>query len=138
MSGGLLDMLTQKMGYLTQRQAVIADNISNANTPGFRPNDLESFDKVLQKTSSNVVGGASGDMKMVATNSMHLGGTHGVQAAYKASSEKDLYEVKPSGNGVVLEQQMTELAKNYTDYSTVTSLYHKTVSMIKTALSRPS
>jgi flagellar basal-body rod protein FlgB len=133
MSGGLLELLTKKMSYLTQRQTVIADNVANANTPGFKPKDLVSFSEAL-----NQAGGTGGGLKMEVTSGMHLGGTHGVSGPYKTETEKDPYEVKPSGNAVVLEQQMSELAKNYTDYSLVTGLYHATASLLKTALSRPS
>lgn len=136
MADDLLGLLGKKMAYLTQRGGVIADNIANANTPKFQPKDLESFSDTLAQAGGS--GGAGGGLKMTVTSGMHLAGTHGASGPYKTQTEKDIYEVKPSGNGVILEQQMTELSKTYTDYSMVTGLYHKTVAMIKTALSHAS
>lgn len=40
-------MVTQRMAWLTKRQEVPAQNIANADTPGYRPRDLtaQSFRK---------------------------------------------------------------------------------------------
>ena len=35
--------ITQRMGWLNQRQQVLAQNIANSDTPGFRPKDLEEI-----------------------------------------------------------------------------------------------
>ncbi|HVY12908.1 MAG TPA: flagellar basal body rod protein FlgB [Alphaproteobacteria bacterium] len=125
---GLFEMITQKMAYLTQRQGVIAENIANANTPNYKAKDLVSFESVL----ANAGGGG---IQMAATNAKHLGGLHG-NGGFKTAKEKDPYEIKPSGNAVSLEQQMTNLAQTYSDYSMVTSLYHKTMGLLKTAIGR--
>ena len=37
----LFAMLKSKLSYTTQRQQVIAQNVANADTPGFAPRDLE-------------------------------------------------------------------------------------------------
>ncbi|MBI3419587.1 MAG: flagellar basal body rod protein FlgB [Proteobacteria bacterium] len=131
----LFDLLTRKMAYLTQKQGVIADNIANANTPNFKPKDLVSFESVLQQQTGGA-SGASGGIQMVTTNAMHLGGTHGGNASFKTTTQKDVYEVKPSGNAVSLEQQMINLSQTNTDYTMVTSLYHKAMGLIKTAIGR--
>ena len=44
-----LDRLAQHLGYHVERQAVIAGNLANLDTPGFRARDL-SFDEVLTTT----------------------------------------------------------------------------------------
>jgi flagellar basal-body rod protein FlgB len=134
---GLLNLLQTKMAYLTQRQGVISQNVANAATPNYKPKDLVSFDDVLRQAGGNSGAGASGGgLQMVATNPMHFGISKGGQAAYKVQTEKDIYEMKPNGNGVVLEQQMSELAQTSTDYNVAAELYRKTVGMLKTAIGR--
>jgi flagellar basal-body rod protein FlgB len=125
------------MSYLTQRQGVIADNIANAYTPNFKAKDLVSFDEVL-KTSAGGQGGTGGGIQMAVTNAMHLGGAGGGAAKYQTRIEDNPYEIKPNGNGVILEQQMTQLAQTSADYAMVTSLYHKSVGLLKLALSKGS
>src|SRR3546814_8365621 len=39
----LFSMLRGRLGYLTQRQKIIAENVANADTPGYRPHDLKPF-----------------------------------------------------------------------------------------------
>jgi flagellar basal-body rod protein FlgB len=131
--GGIFDLLKEKMSYLTQRQGVIADNVANAYTPNFKAKDLISFDDVLKQA-----GGApgSGGIQLAATNAMHFGTMNGGSGAIKAHVDPEPYEVKPNGNNVILEQQMTQLAQTSADYAMVTSLYHKSVGLIKMALSR--
>ena len=39
----LFSMLRSRLGYLTERERVVAQNIANADTPGFAPKDLTGF-----------------------------------------------------------------------------------------------
>ena len=39
----LLAMLKGRLGYLSDRQRVIAENVANANTPGYQARDLKAF-----------------------------------------------------------------------------------------------
>ncbi|MGV3635992.1 MAG: flagellar basal body protein, partial [Pseudorhodoplanes sp.] len=68
----ILDMLRTKMQWHQERQRLLAENIANADTPNFRPRDLEppTFGKAsavaqpvaLQRTSAaHVAGAMSGD-----------------------------------------------------------------------------
>ncbi len=137
----LFSLLSEKMEYLTQRQGVIAQNIAQANTPNYKPKDIISFDEVLQKThmsngSSSV--SANGGFQLATTNPKHVMGNIGGSGLYKTSKQSDVYEVKPSGNAVVLEQQMSQMSDTTAQYQMMTSLYKKTLGLIRTALGRGS
>jgi flagellar basal-body rod protein FlgB len=125
----LLGLFTDKMDYLTQRQGVIGTNIASANTPGYKPKDLVGFDTILQKKLSVTTSG-----EVVRTNAKHMSGVSGGNGTYKTTTQKDPYEVKPSGNAVVIEQQLTQLAQTNSDYAMVTGLYKKMVGLLKTAI----
>lgn len=127
----LFSLISQKMDYLTQRQGVIAQNIAQANTPEYKPKDLISFDEVLKKTQH----AGSNSFQLAATNPKHLvGNTAG--GTIRSKKESDLYEVKPSGNAVNLEQQLSNMSDTTAQYQMMTSLYKKSLSLLKTALGR--
>ncbi len=126
---GLFKALGAKMDYLGQRQRVIAQNVANADTPNYRPNDLKpvDFGSMLKSTA-----GAKG-VKINATNPMHMGaGGEGIDA--KEAAQKTVYEVAPAGNSVIMEEQMLNSGRTVMDYNLMTSLYQKNVGMIKIAL----
>lgn len=133
----LFDLFSRKMEYLTQRQGVIAENIANVNTPDYKAKDLESFDKIFKQISGGNAVAASG-FYMASTNTKHIIPASAAGNAYKVQKDKDPYEVKPGGNAVSIEQQMTELAGANADYQMITGLYRKTLSLLKTALGRAS
>ncbi|WP_306792290.1 flagellar basal body protein, partial [Enterobacter asburiae] len=47
----LFDLATRQSQWLAVRQSTIASNIANANTPGYTANDVEPFEKVLDRTA---------------------------------------------------------------------------------------
>src|SRR5436305_8423387 len=55
-------MLRSRMGYLSERQRVIAENVANADTPGFKPHDLKPFSFKARMASA-----ASGASPVAAT-----------------------------------------------------------------------
>ena len=127
---GLFDALGGKMNYLDQREKIIAQNIANANTPDYKPKDLEKVD------FGSILKGMTGDTPAIApvsTNAMHLL-PNGTPTNAKSSVMKKTYDVMPTGNAVVLEEQMVNSAQTMTDYNLMTAIYEKNVSMIRTAL----
>ncbi len=145
----LLNAMVQKMDWLEERQKVIAQNISNADTPGYRPNDVTPIDfkSILARSSSSLSLGAAaasdGGIKMASaasglatTNSAHmgLGGTSSTAGKAQAKQDKSPYEVAPAGNAVVLEEQLLKMNANYTDHRFITNLYQKNIDMLKTAI----
>lgn len=128
----LFNALGAKMGYLNQRQNVIAQNIANSDTPGYRPQDLvkTDFSKMLKD-----------DKKAVDVPSVHLASTNpthispdGGQLNVQSKKQKETYEVAPAGNAVIMEEQMFNSGQNVTDYNLMINIYQKQVGMFKTAL----
>jgi flagellar basal-body rod protein FlgB len=127
---GLFKALGAKMDYLGQRQRIIAQNIANADTPNYHPQDLKPVDF---STVMKDVTGPSKNIQMVATNPMHVGYQTQV-ADPKSAQQKKVYEVAPDGNSVIMEEQMLNSSQNQMDYSLVTSLYQKNVQLMKIAI----
>jgi len=124
----LFKMARQKMSWLGQRQAVLAQNIANANTPNYRSKELETldFDRELKHLAP---------VRMAATAGRHLTGTV-TPPEYRVDKVKlrDVYEVNPDGNSVVMEEQLMKLSDNQMQYQLATNIYQKQVKMLRMAL----
>ena len=128
---GLFKAMSAKMGYLDHRQQVIAQNIANADTPGYQPHDLTKVDfgRVLKNVTNSKV------LLPETTDDMHMP-SYGKIDDPKNREQKMTYEVAPAGNAVIMEEQMINAAKTTMDYNLMTTLYQKNVGMIRTALGR--
>ena len=103
--------------WLTVRQATIATNISNANTPGFSALDLHPFQDILNKTQ----------LSMATTNAGHisLGPTDLPTTASKTGNS---WEVTRSGNSVSLEQEMMkagDVSRSFSLNTTIVKTFNR-------------
>ena len=126
----LFEMLTKRMSWLNQRQAVIADNIANADTPGFKPNDLVPVD--FEKLAHD----ASRRATIVGTNAKHLVSSARSTGPFRVSEQDNPYESTPSGNAVVLEEQLMKMSQTVMDHRITAGLYAKHMGMLRAALGR--
>ncbi len=108
---------SQNAQWLTQRAALIANNVANANTPGFRAHDVQPFASVLDHT----------EIAMTTTNSAHM-----LPATQDRGAAREV-ETPPSdetlsGNTVNLEQQMMNLGdinRAYTMNTNIKRAFHQ-------------
>lgn len=133
----LLEVIRKRMGWLTQRQTVLSQNIANANTPGYAPRDLKEPDFAeLARAYAHKV-------PLATTQGNHLtaggglgGGGLGGDRPYRVEVDRDGGQATMDGNRVVLEDEMMKVAETASSYQLATNLYKKHISMIKTALGR--
>lgn len=127
----LFQAIGAKMQFLDMRQKILAQNIANADTPGYRPNDLKNIDfgRVLDHVSGE------NKVRMVSTNPLHMPAA-GELPDPKSERSRITYEVAPAENAVVLEEQVLKSGQTVMDYNLMTNLYRKNVGMIRTALGR--
>ena len=126
----VFNMLANKMRWHQARQTVLAENVANADTPGFQAHELKPFDMADEKSRA--------DYLPLATTVTEPGHFMAVSASSTGYTEigDNRYEITPSGNGVTLEEQMTKVAENQMDYQAVTALYTRSVGILKTAFGR--
>lgn len=118
-------LLTQKMYYLNKRQSVLAENVANSDTPGYKAKDLApfTFDDALKQAS---VGMATTDTRHIVPASM---------AGLNAKTIRaKTYETTLSGNSVDLENQMMEVSKTAVEYDAITSIMRKIDKLFDIAL----
>jgi flagellar basal-body rod protein FlgB len=101
----LFDLAFRQNEWFAQRQSVISSNIANANTPGYKAKDVESFDAAMETSGS-----------MAATDPQHFGSSD-VDAVRNQDSGPGQAEVLVSGNDVNLEQEFlksNDVMRGYT------------------------
>ncbi len=126
----LFRMLTARMRWLNERQAVIASNVANADTPNYQANDLKPLDfkSELQASQSR--------LKTQTTNAAHLRPARAGGEFENISLKGKANEITPTGNAVVIEDEMMKVAETVADYQLMTNLYTKHVAMLKSVLGR--
>jgi flagellar basal-body rod protein FlgB len=117
---GEIGATTRGLGFHRDRHELLASNIVNANTPGYRPVDLR-FKEALD-----------GAVGMQATDSRHFGLSGG------HTREREVYDdssVAPSldGNAVSLERQMSKLMANSIRFNATATLLNRRLAMIRYA-----
>lgn len=127
---GLFHALGAKMDYLNQRQGILAQNIANSDTPGYRPKDLVDVD--FGTMLKDELGG-SNQVKIETTNAQHMPNPK-AEIDPKAKKSRDTYEVAPAGNAVIVEEQLINAGKNTMDYNLMLNVYQKQVSMMKISM----
>jgi flagellar basal-body rod protein FlgB len=122
--------LADKMRWHQARQGLLAENVANAETPGYKGRDLAQYD-----FADRSGGFSSATVTTSATQPMHfaVGGDAG--GAFGAQQMAN-FEITPEGNGVSLEDEMMKVTTNMMDYQAATSLYQKSIKIIRTALGR--
>jgi flagellar basal-body rod protein FlgB len=136
----LFSLLQNKLGYLSERQRVIAQNVANASTPGFTPSDLKPFDAQpgLDPRAPHValvVGPARTDSGIsLSSPTISTKSTQG--RAYVAESTPDS-ETTLNGNQVVLEEQMVKMSESRSDYDAAIGFYQKSLGLLHLAIRKP-
>lgn len=126
---GLFKALNAKMHYLDTRQKVLAQNVANADTPGYVPKELSKVDfgRVLQNVTKDH------QVRVETTQAGHMPSANTLDDP-RSRKAKLVYEVAPDGNEISLEEQMVKSSQNTMDYNLMATLYQKNVNMIKTVL----
>jgi flagellar basal-body rod protein FlgB len=123
---GLFELADQRLKWLGARQQALAQNVANADTPGWKARDVAPFSAVLE---GQIGLSASAPVR---TNAFHLAGT--VSSATGANAVAG--ERAPDGNQVSLDQQLEKIAQTDTQHETVTAIYQKYIGMFRMVLGR--
>ena len=130
----LFAMLRGRLGYLNQQQNVISQNVANADTARFVPEDLKpfSFDARTQMQNPGVT-------MMAATEAGHMAPKsqpRGSGAQYRSVRSPDS-ETTVNGNAVVLEEEMLKMSEARMNYDAAISFYQKSMNLLRMAARPP-
>ena len=102
----LMQLMSRQTAWLSARGAVVAGNISNANTPGYKAIDVAPFANVMKETGISIA----------RTDSAHLAAAD-VAAFARTVSDKSDGDATLSGNSVGIETQLMRLGDVGRSYS---------------------
>ena len=100
-----------KARHAAARQAVVAQNVANADTPGYRARDLEPFEQTLRRIGRD---NAAISPRIVDVQGLGAG--------------------SPNGNSVSIEDEMMRAGAAVRDHEIASTIYAKALSMMRTAL----
>lgn len=118
----IISMAQNLAAHSGARMAVIAKNVANADTPGFKAQDIAGFAEIY---------GAGEEMR--ATRAGHIG-------QVSTASEVDPFTLhdseSPNGNSVSLEMEMVKSAETKQAHEMALAVYRATSGIMRTSLGR--
>jgi flagellar basal-body rod protein FlgB len=126
----LFSMLRGRLGYLSERQKLIAQNVANADTPGYQPSDLKAFSFQAHVQAAGVT------QPMAVTQAGHMQPKGHAAPGMKAVKTKDS-ETTLDGNSVVLEEEMMKMSDARMSYDAAIGFYQKSLNLLRLAARAP-
>ncbi len=125
----LFQMAVTKMDWASQRQKLLSQNVVNANTPDYKPQDLKeiNFKQVMRKAAP---------VNVVRTDPNHARGTLPERDPFRNREVRRNFEASPDGNKVILEEQMQKVGDTRGDYNMAITLMQSHMKMLKIALGK--
>jgi len=121
-------MMKGHMKYMANRQKVLAQNIANIDTPGYKARELKKLDFGKMASSAN------SQLEMRVTAPSHLNGTlKAGSMALKSDKDRNTFETTPTENNVVLEDQMGKISDTGAQYQLSSSLMRKFTGLYRKA-----
>lgn len=113
-----IDTLNKSMDLHMQRHATIADNIANAETPGFKAKRLDFEDSLARAVEAGEQGLAGRDIASV----------------QPILSEETASEIGNDLNTVDMDREMAAMTKNEVQYNAATQAINKKFALLRYAI----
>lgn len=126
----LLNQIKGRLGWLDDRQRVIAQNVANSDTPGYGARDLKvptDFAAAMNRERG---------VRVMTTHAAHIAPQGQQQLRFDVAKAPDS-ETTLDGNSVVVEEQMLKMAESRMAYDAAIGFYQKSMSMIRMAARKP-
>lgn len=110
-----------------QRQALVAQNVANSDTPGYRARDLPAFAETYQSPSF-----ATG---LIATRDSHL---FGQSQGQQPRAIETPGPASANGNTVTIESQMLQAVDVKRQHDRAMAIYKSSLTILRSSISRQS
>ena len=128
----LLSALKSRMGWLSDRQKVVSQNVANSDTPGFKPKDLapQDFAALMSGQSAPVIP----TIRLMDGTPLTMpdATAHGSKQITSPDSETTM-----DGNSVVLEEEMLKMSESRQNFEAAVGFYEKAQDMVRMAAKAP-
>jgi flagellar basal-body rod protein FlgB len=130
----LFSMLRSRMQWHQERQRILAQNVANADTRNYRPQDLAPLKFEPSKVAMAATTGPAGGLTR--TDAGHFNAAASLSGSRFQAAFGGTVETRPSGNAVNLEDEMIKVAANQRDFQAATTLYTKSLGLLKAAIGK--
>ena len=114
--GKTIDILSDLVGARAQRHEVLASNVSNIDTPGYEPKDVDF---------QNLLGSMQGKgIRMARTNGKH----------FPASTPGGNLEIVKTGDRVDMDREMVTIAENHLMHNSAIEMLARKLRGLQTVL----
>ncbi|MBL8582289.1 MAG: flagellar basal body rod protein FlgB [Rhizobiaceae bacterium] len=117
----LFQLANQQSRWLSVRQATIAGNVANANTPGYGAKDVQPFEKILDNRR----------VALAATQQGHLGGD-AAGSAFGVREQDPSKGLTSTSNSVHVEDELVkagEVRRSYELNTAIVKSFHRMMMM---------
>jgi len=119
---GLFDLAEARLAWVDRRQQVLAQNIANADTPGYKPSDVTPFAAQLQSV-----------LALTRTNASDLTGPESTAESLRKSLTP---QVSVDGNAVSVTDQLAKVADTSSTQELVENIYKKFMGFFMTVIGK--
>lgn len=129
----IFSLAERRMVWLDRRQATLAQNVANANTPGYRARDSAPFAEALAQAGAPQAGAPQvGRLPLLQPSAGHLAGRGAMAGTVVVPGR----ERTATGNTVSLEDELSKVADTASKQDLTASLFRKYNTLFRTALGR--
>ncbi|OCX65390.1 flagellar biosynthesis protein FlgB [Thioclava sp. SK-1] len=121
----IMKMAESMARHAAQRQTVVSQNMANANTPGYKAQDVAPFSETYTEGA---------DSPMRATRAGHIGADHMVTSSVMTRSDPGT--MSPNGNSVSVETEMVKAVEVKRQHDQALAIYKSTLNILRTSVSR--
>jgi len=123
-----IEVFSKALNLRTQRHQILASNIANADTPGYKARDMD-FAKAMQ----GALAGRGDGVGLARTSAAHLDGSGSAAFAnlyYRKESQSAV-----DGNTVDMDVERSQISENAVQYQVLTRLISDRLQGMRTAIS---
>lgn len=133
-NAGAIPVLERTIQFSAQRHGILANNIANLSTPGFRPTDVspDEFQKSLSSALEDQRSGRSG------SDSLNMKSTRNI----KVNDDSMTLAPQPAGDNILfhdgndrdLDRTMQDLVENFMTFRAASQMMRKQFDSLNTAI----
>lgn len=119
----MMKMARGMMDHAGQRNAIVARNVANADTPGFKARDLQVFEETYRRSM---------DFDVFTTREKHFSTPAFSPAESQAMPGGE--HLSPNGNSVSIEEEMIKIAELKHQHDKSLSIYKSAIDLMRISI----
>ena len=121
----LFNLVRASTSHSARHNTIVARNIANADTPGFKAGDLQSFAESYRQNQTTPIRATR------AGHITHPAWSHSLAREFTSDSQPS-----PNGNSVSLEEEMFKLAEVKRQHELSVGIYQSAMKLMRTSIDR--